>query len=506
LVVSRRSLIACGSFAAIFAALPSRDGLAQIALGTTPDWQKIRKQAAEFVASESPVSSIPFEQPDRALLRAASNKVFADYFVPFPLSARNLPADLDLYEREFLKPDGQQGKFGAVGGYIRERPLSAGVWQSQDWVRINLAVDIIRGERVGLDGFIVDLLRLPPDPGWTKILDLYDTAASVAPAFGLVAEPDSAALRKISPEQLASALAIIGKTPSAFRLADGRLLISPFAPEQYGANWWGELMQLTAAHGTPIALLPTFLRPIQSARSFATLSYGMSYWGLRDFKSQVLPSHTNTDAELRRLSANFMQPIAPQDVRPKTGTFAEAGNTRLFREAWVEAIQNGATYVHLITWNDYSESTEIEPSTGTQFVFYDLTLYFIIWFKLGHAPRILQDAIYYCHRREILDPSAAHPALHLTGATPITNQIEMLAFLTHPAVLEVEIAGRAFRKQGQPGLNAFYVDAAHGKPVFRIVRDNKAVLSLESNWDIEPTDDNLDPLYFGGSSTRQVKQ
>ncbi len=125
-----------------------------------------------------------------------------------------------------------------------------------------------------------------------------------------------------------------------------------------------------------------------------------------------------------------MEAIAPQDAQPKTSIFWESLNTELFRRCWMKAIREKAQYAHVITWNDYSEATEIEPSSGTQFLFYDLSAYFISWFKLGRPPRIIRDTIYYSHRRQILNPgSPPRPddkPLKLLGRGPVQNRVEMI--------------------------------------------------------------------------------
>ena len=421
-------------------------------------WNSILEAATKFVAAESPAEIFPFQQPSKQLLRRSQKKVFADYFTPFPLSFKNLPPNEDTYERQLMAPQGQGGRFKAVGGYIRERPLAVGPWHSPNWKNINLAIDLLRAQRIGIDGFIVDLLRLPQNPGWNELLDVYLTAAHVAPEFGLIPEPDTSGLRSARAGDVAAALETLARAPSSYHLADGRMLISPVVPERYTVEWWTELLSMLEDAGVHVAFLPTFLQPLKAAAKFAPLSFGLSYWGVRDVASVTGSADISVQRLLRHYSANFMQPIAPQDVRPKVRTYSESQNTELFRSLWMEAILNGAEFVHLITWNDFSEATEIEPSTGIHFLMYDLSCYYTTWFKTGSAPSIIYDAIFYCHRTE-LESEGSDEIFRRVGATAVINKVEMLAFLVKPATLEIELDGNTSRRQVGAGLKAFTVDA-----------------------------------------------
>ncbi|HEY6256410.1 MAG TPA: endo-1,3-alpha-glucanase family glycosylhydrolase, partial [Xanthobacteraceae bacterium] len=160
-----------------------------------------------------------------------------------------------------------------------------------------------------------------------------------------------------------------------------------------------------------------------------------------------------------------------------------------------------------VTWNDYSESTEVAPSSGTQFVFFDLATYFIAWFKLGRSPKIIRDAIYYLHRRQLVTPGVPYipsdTPLHLAGPTPIQNKIELLAMLTKPATMQIEIAGHTFESSANAGMASLLAPARPGRPVFRILRNGRVELEKQSDWEIVAHPDRDDTLYVGGSTTRK---
>jgi hypothetical protein len=472
-----------------------------------PNWKEIGRIAEKFVSQESPRDSLPFVRPDRAMLVNSPRKVFFHYFPPFPLSFKNQPRGLDHYDDHYLRREGEDNRYAKLGGYLRERPMAVGPWQSHFWQQINYAIEILRARLTGADGFMVDVLRLRSDPSWERVRILFDTTAEIARDFHLALEPDAAALRNISPEALVETLMDVASSRASYRLNDGRLLIAPFSPENYPASFWQTVLDEMARRSAPIAFFPVFLNPLRNATSFAPFSYGLSYWGSKDVMSVQRGNEDSVRDQLNTLSPVFMQPITPQDARPKSAAFSEANNTVLFRELWMKAIENNVPYVQIITWNDYSESTEVSPSSGTQFLFYDLATYFIAWYKIGRQPAITKDAIYYSHRRQLVAPGMVVHAgdwpMQLRGATPVHNQIELLALLTRPATLQIEIAGKRFERDAQAGLTTLQAPATLGRPIFRILRNDHVEVEKISDWEIGDAKDAADPLYVGGSSTRK---
>ncbi len=467
-------------------------------------WDQITQLANDFVVRESPPSVFPFQRASAEAMNSSPRKVFIHYFPFFTLSFENKTADQDHWA-QFLSPTGENGKWAAAGGFTRERPLSPKPWDGPFWRELNSAVDVLRAQLIGADGFGVDLTQLEPADKLSQAHVLRDTIAAVAPKFRLLIEPDTDILKAASPTDMAKIIVSFGQGSSSFRLADGRLLIVPFAPNAKPVAYWKETLQKVADAGEKVAFLPDLVGLDGAVGQFAPISMGMSFWGPRD--PATADSAGLQAAEHSASSAgSWMQPVAPQDVRPKSSIFWEAQNTRLFRDLWMQAISKHAAYVHLITWNDYSETTEIAPSSGTQFLFYDLSAFYTEWFKLGRPPTVIRDAIYYCHRTQIFSPDA-HPrqgsnGFHNNGQTPVQNEIEMVAMLTSPATLEITVGPTTRRDNVGAGLQILLAPAQPGKPRFRILRDGRPVLEKVSDWTIEETAEKLNPAYFGGSTTR----
>jgi hypothetical protein len=249
--------------------------------------------------------------------------------------------------------------------------------------------------------------------------------------------------------------------------------------------------------------VPEAVYTIPAARDVVDISDGLTDWGIRD----VARLEAQRSAPLRHMKTRvWMQPIAPQDERPKVPAFSEADNTAMFRASWQEAFRQDADYIHLVTWNAYAEATEVGPSTGIQFLFYDLTRYFIDWYKAGEPPRITRDAIYYSHRTQIFDPDRpprpGDQSYKDVGPSPVSNKIEMVAMLTAPAEIEIQIGAAHVRHAYGAGLAVLTAASKPGRPIFRIFRNNEVVVEKVSDWTIDTAPAAANPVYFGGSSTR----
>ncbi|MFN8543924.1 MAG: endo-1,3-alpha-glucanase family glycosylhydrolase [Candidatus Binatia bacterium] len=429
---------------------------------------------------------------------AFRKKVFAHYFSPFPISVDNQDPAADAYSR-LVTPEGELGKYREAGGYIRERPLPRPPRPETDWRARDMEEEVRRATAIGLDGFAFDILGTS-GPTWERLKLLLAAAHRVAPDFRILLMPDMNGELKEHPDHLVPTLEALATHPAVLHHPDGRLVVSPFNAAAQSAGWWSEQLAALRKRGIGIALVPLFLNWRNSAAEFTGISAGLSAWGPRT------PSRARTLAadatEARQRAGFWMAPVAPQDFRPKNLFFWEAGASQLFRLMWEGAIQGDADWVHLITWNDYSEGTEIAPSTGIGYAFHDLTAYYAAWFKTGHAPTLPRDILYYFHR--------VHPAVPLRpgrlqpkgftsmGPDSPRDEVELLAFLRTPGTLEVTLGGRTYRHAAAAGMTSFRVPLAPGRPRFALIRDGRRVLSMTSAWDISTNYAYQDLLYRAG--------
>jgi hypothetical protein len=475
----------------------------------TVPWDDIVSTARHVVDGEATAAMLPFKMPSPAALAASPRKVFIYYFPFFLSSMDNKPIAEDHWTVDYMRRSGENGKFTDAGGFSRERPLPVGPWPSPYWRQIDETIDVLRAQTMGVDGFGVGIQDV--SHGFTFAISegVCYAAAHAAPGFHVFPEPDAAVLKGTSPQLMADVLAYYDKCPAALKLSNGHALVAPFAPDNEDPAYWTAVLDRMKAAGDTTDFIPVLIDPGRSAGAFSRMSSALSSWGYRDPMNMASAGAIAVASTVRQSGKSWMQPIAPQDSRPKSLMFWESRNTEAFRKAWMGAIDGKAAYAHIITWNDYSEATEIAPSSGIQFLYYDLSMYYTAWFKAGTPPPILRDAIYYCYRNQIFDPD--HPPLATDkpykrfGETPLSNDIEMVAMLTKPATLEIQTAGGVFRQPAPAGLTSFRANATAGRPRFRIIRDNKVVTEKIGDWDISAHPTAESPLYFGGSSTRAFR-
>jgi len=361
-------------------------------------WRRKRtRQRPSRRPPANPLSAqTPWDLPPLEVLRASRHKVFAHYFSPFPVSIDNRPADQDYYAKQFMTVDGENGKHAAYGGYLRQRPLPRPRREGTDWRQQDLQQEVRLARDAGLDGFTINILTTDDKNGWVR--DLLDAAQAVDPAFKVMLMPDMMAGFKRRPEAMVPLLLALASHPAVLRLPDGRLVVAPYCAQVQPVAWWTARLAELKAAGQEVAFVPLF-HSVNPA--YAPISYGFSDWGGRcliDSQGQATAA-----ARMHALVPVWMQPVAPQDMRPKSGSFYESSGSATFRFQWESAIWGGADWVHLITWNDYSEATEIAPSTGTGHAFYDLSAYYTAWFKTGTPPPIRRDALLAFHRSQRTD-------------------------------------------------------------------------------------------------------
>lgn len=447
--------------------------------------------------------ALPFDLPDPAALRAASGKkVFAHYFTPYPVSLDNQQPGADYYARNYLRQDGEKGKHAAYGGLLRDRPLPVAPQQG-DWQRANLEQEVATAREAGLDGFSVDLLSLS-GTNWDRVRLLMEAAHTVDPEFRIMLMPDMVGLRT-DPATLADKLAELASAPAAQRLDDGRLVISPFKAEAQEPGWWSQVMdRLRQAHGVDSAFVPVFLNLPANAEKFAPISHGFSEWGNRSYTTQ---SGAAADLDLaRRYGKLWMQPVSVQDARPNQGIFDEAGNTATLRASWQAAIDQGADWVQMTTWNDYSEGTQFAPSLHNGYTYLDLSSYYLTRFKTGQWPKIVRDVVYLTSRSQFAAAAPAAGQQRLMrlrgGSAPTRDTAEALTFLTAPATLRTQQGGASREERVPAGVHATLVPLGEGIGSAAVSREGGTVASVRMAYPVARQPQVQDLQYYGVSSGR----
>ena len=424
----------------------------------------------------APTAQWPFDQPGIAQLRASPRKVFAHYFSPFPVSIDNRPVGEDYYTRGYLSVDGEKGKHRAYGGYLRQRPLPRPPRPEKNWAELDMMEEVRLAAALGLDGFCYDILSTE-GVHWTRLQRLLAAAQAVDPGFRIMLMPDMMAEFRGHPDRLVPAILKVAGHPAVLRGERRRLVLAPYNAHMQSAEWWTAQIAELRRNGAEIMFVPLFQGWWKQAEAFAPISDGFSDWGVAT-ASAVMAGRRLSPQKCHDYGKLWMAPIRPQDYRPKAGVAWEAANSALFRSMWQVAIEGKAEWAHIITWNDYSEATEIAPSTETGRVFYDLTAYYVAWFKAGRAPDLVRDALYGIYRVQSTDVALAGQAKRVKVVGEASNQVELLAFLTAPGELIIEVGKSTFRRSAPAGVSSFCVPLVPGTPTFQLVRKGTSVLRL----------------------------
>jgi len=483
------------------------------AIGLVVSLSAATARGAPLPDTKDPGACLPFSMPDSSLLFKSQKKVFAHYFYPFPLSIENKPADGDYYNAQYLNPKGESGKHAALGGYLRQRPLPVAPKSSPDWRLQNVEAEVRMAIARGITGFAIDVMSgKEAADSHSHLNTLMQAAKAVDPRFKIVVMPDISAL-KADADAVSQIIAAAAASDAAYRLDDGRLVVSAFNAGLNPPAWWQGIFDQLKSRGIRIAFVPTFLGWGGQAASFAAISHGLSDWGTATATSS---DGMKRDPSLAHDSYGklYMMPVDPQQYRPKGSIFWEAGNSTAFRTAWMSAINAGADWVQLVTWSDFSESSQVEPYTdatlrtdiGTGF--YNLTGYYAAWFLTGVQPPITHDVLFYFYRRE--PTNAASPAQSapnkLTGNAPAENNIELVSFLTAPATIAITIGGQSFKQDAAAGISSFKVPTAAGNPQFSLSRNGAEVFSFQGPVQIYGApglpSGVIDMTYWSGSASK----
>ena len=433
---------------------------------------------------------------------ASGRLAFAHYVPSLPVSIDDAPPERDYYARQYLTPDGEGGVHRAYGGFLRDRPLPRPPRGTDDWQLQDLRAEVEQAARAGLDGFTLDLLALGGSDGrvW-RTTQLMMTAAEQSPGFRIALMPDAVALRDAPVDELARWVAELGRSPAAFRLDDGRLVVAPFHAESHDADWWRGFVDLMrTAYGTPVALVPVFLDERPHVADFAPFSAGMSNWGVRNPEDQRAPAQVRRARAVRDRGLLWVQPVSVQDVRPRSGLFQEALGTDQLRASFAAAEQTGAQWVQVVTWNDYAESTQVAPSVRDGSAFLDLLAYELASWRAGHEVRPQRDVVQLAHRVQpvatLPDPPPAKP-MRPTGGTRPRDVVEALSLLTAPGQVHVRVGDRTTTCDAPAGLSTCTAPLAPGTVSATVTRGDALVTGVTSPYAVTDRPADADPLTSG---------
>lgn len=454
---------------------------------------------ATSTADAATTSAATVPTPAFATPPASGRKVYAHYLPPFPVSADNQAPASDYYARNYLTVNGEGGRHASYGGFWRDRPAPQAPLSGTDWQLQNLRNEIRQAKAAGINGFTVNIMSITSS-NWTRTVNMMRAAQEVG-GFKIVPNIDAVSgVASQTPTAIAAKLAELYKYSSA-EVIGGEKVLSSFAAEKKTPSWWKTMVTtLETKYGVPIKFIGVFLSPSDAnMKAFAPFSYGFGNWGVRAASS--VTNSPNFAAKAHALGRKWMEPVVFQDARHASRTYAEASNTATGRASWNKAIGNGADFVQMVTWNDYTEASHMAPSKAHGSVWLDISNYYINRFKSGAAPAITSDHLYLSHRSH---PYNATPTYgpktntHTLGGvnTPPRNTVEALVFLTSAARVTITSGGVSQTFSMPAGVSSATVPLRTGTASAKIVRGTTTTRSVVSPVSVTNSPKVLDYQYF----------
>ena len=451
----------------------------------------------------APVNSnqLPYTNPK---VSATEKKVFAHYFPPYPTSLDNQPTSSDYYTRNYLNPAGEAGKFQAYGGLLRDRPIGRPALTG-DYGLADAVTEVHQAVDAGVEGFLTDIMSFN-SRSWTGSLQMSEAAAKSGTGFVVAPNVDmTSPIKDASIATMAANLATFYKTPGAYRLPDGRYLLSTFKAEAKPAAYWKAVItELATKHNVKVAFVGILLSISDAqVQEYAPISYALGVWGARD--ADLVMRMRNRAADVHKLGVKWMSPIAVQDVRHTQLRYAESNNTELLRASWSRAISDGADFAQLITWNDYSESTSFAPSISHRNAFLDVNGYYANEFKTHTKPAIKGDELVVTHR---IQKAGLKPLIQTTvmsptqsgSKTPPRDTVEVLSILRAPATVTLKVGATTKTVVAPAGVSQFTLPLTTGTVSARATRTGQSVAAVTSPHKVVSSINYWDLQYYAATS------
>ena len=390
--------------------------------------------------------------------------------------------------------------------------------------------EIEEAQKRGIDGFALNC------GGWKKrephyharTLLMYEAAKQLGTDFQLFVSLDGEALT-----ELQDVVRTLKDHPNQFR-HDGRPVLSTFGGQSGDDHVEGRRL-IRAAHdeGTlfvpfyypnpNMTELPTEAHVAQLVRDFPEVD-GYFFFGGAGPAEQIARCNAIHAAAWRGLGKVFMAGITPY-YRGSRGNF-RCFETRGFEgmaQEWEGAIRSDATWVELVTWNDWGESTYLAPfgqPSGTSLwgghfggkmlshvAYLDASRYYIEWFKTGKPPAISKDELFYFYRLHPASlPITVNPADETgghgrpQGADALLDHLFVTVFLTAPAQLTLHSGDTSKVFDLPAGVHHVSMPFASGIQRFVLQRDGRPVFDKTGEHEISSTDAATRCNVFSGSA------
>lgn len=276
-----------------------------------------------------------------------------------------------------------------------------------------LADEIQLAQHYGVDGFVLNCGAWNREPRYEIVSEkLFRAAEKLNTGFVLFFSADPST--GLSAEEAVSMYVAFKDRPNYFKYGGRGVLTTFHGQRQWVEQIQSQLSDLQASvfFAPNVSTLRDFALPGREIETpgVATAEKildedrdvdGHSYFGAGGTYLDIAASTLSLGAAARKRNKLFMAPVTPYYRGHGTNNrvFESLGFTGMAAE-WEAAIQSGAEWVQIVTWNDWSEDTYVEPFVDMQKVeftgrwpdalahdgFLLASGYYIKWFKSGVEP------------------------------------------------------------------------------------------------------------------------
>lgn len=437
--------------------------------------------------------------------RDVDRKYFAHYFGPYPRSIDNKWPD--YYDREYLKASGEGGRHASYGGLLRDRPLErpplSGDFRLQDAIW-----EIKAAQKMGIDGFLVDILSFK-GLSYAIYTRLVDAAVQLDSGFKIVPMIDSngEAAATATPQEWALRLGFFMNKKSSYYTRDGRYLITSFYADKHPANWWTKRLKAAQSVNGEAVAFDAGLLDASKVTEYTQIADFVGPWSYGADPARIKEASPEALLMARSAGIKWMGSAVSQNVRPSQGTFDEAANSEALRASWVRIIHDKADLVEAVTWNDFSEGSQLTPSVARSWAPAAIAAYYAEEWKTGASPIILRDELILSHRAQLLaSPSFTSGQRSLMKQktvgvfTPTRNRVEALTYLTAPATVTVTVGAARYTYAAPAGEFVETFPIVLGTVSGSVVRRGAVVAAVTSPFPVVAKPVSQDIQYFFVSS------
>jgi len=366
--------------------------------------------------------------------------------------------------------------------------------------------EIRAAQAAGIDGFALNCggwtLREPHYKKRSQLI--YQAAKELGTGFKLFISADYAS--GLTSEETRDMVETFRNHPNQFR-HEGKPMLSTFAGGHVQAEFISKeftgdraIIYVPFYYPKPAAEMPSQAQVDQVFRDYPTLD-GFFHFGAAGTPAQITESNHLLAQKWLGAGKLFMASVTPY-YRGLGGNY-RVYDSRGFEglaQQWEGAIQDNATWVEIVTWNDWGEASYVAPFGApaqtrhwnnhwgpmlSHAALLKASRYFIEWYKSGHKPAITEDAFYYSYRQH---PKSVSVGKLPGGASKLADEVFVSLFLTAPARLTIHSGATEKSFDVSAGVTHVSIPFAPGSQRFVLTRGNETVVDKTGEQEVSATD------------------